>query len=344
MLSRIGGKDTLKRLLFRPLRVPQDIVRAGTPMVLGLSFSPHLVPDLPTGSRIASNWGRGFAAGTSGDGDTSKGSIAFSSMTKENFDESFRGRACVTSSTITEVDVVTDGDVLAVLMKELGMGLANAAFFVLPSTERSLLFYAYEILGAFARFSGKLGLPESELQLALVDAAEPEAPQVDRRLFSGYLSELTLKVEDILSKAEDKLPARGFVELVVYQSKPHVARLLLEMKKDLKKERSKKEAQLWAELVILSEKNFMAQGEKCTWGVLTDIRSWIFVKATTERGDAGTLFTELTHVKDLQFLEKQSLAKGALEVISLLLSILFPGATRNFCTFYGRSHKPCLTR
>lgn len=206
------------------------------------------------------------AAGTSGDGDTSKvwprdeawaclcapripftkrlprlgqGSIAFSSMTKENFDEAFRGRACVTSSTITEVDVVTDGDVLSVLMRELGcdalqslcarslnvmrsarrhmltssphsrMGLANAAFFVLPSTERSLLFYAYEILGAFARFSGKLGLPESELQLALVDAAEPEAPQVDRRLFSGYLSELTLKVEDILSKAEDKLPAHG---------------------------------------------------------------------------------------------------------------------------------------
>lgn len=38
--------------------------------------------------------------------------------------------------------------------------------------------------------------------------------------------------------------------------------------------RSKKEAQLWAELVILSEKNFMAKGEKCTWGVLTDIQSW----------------------------------------------------------------------
>lgn len=89
------------------------------------------------------------------------------------------------------------------------MGLANAAFFVLPSTERSLLFYAYEILGAFARFSGKIGLPESELQLALVDAAEPEAPQVDRRLFSGYLSELTLKVEENISKAEDKLPAHG---------------------------------------------------------------------------------------------------------------------------------------
>lgn len=68
------------------------------------------------------------------------------------------------------------------------------------------------------------------------------------------------------------------------------------------------------------------------------------MKATTERGDDGTLFTKLTHVKDLQFLERQSLAKGALEVISLLLSILFPGATRHFCTFYDTSHKSCLTR
>lgn len=63
------------------------------------------------------------------------------------------------------------------------------------------------------------------------------------------------------------------------------------------------------------------------------------MKATTSKHeDKGTLFTELTYVKDLQFLERQSLAKGALEVISLLLQILFPGATGNLCTFYGTSH------